>query len=445
MAAEATLSRLLPQSLEAERSLLGAILLNNDAILPAMEIVTEEDFSRESHRRIFHAVMRLASRSSAVDAVTLPVELESLGFLDKVGGVTYLSSLTEGVPRSQNVEHYARIVKEKSVLRQLIREAEEIQDSAYRGDGDVDEIVTAAERRIFDIAEKKLRSNFTSLPELVKQASHTMEELYKRRELVTGLATGFREFDEMTTGLHPAELIIIAARPSVGKTSFCLGLAQHAALKQERVAAVFSLEMSKEQIAIRMICSEARVDLRRLRSGYLTQEEIGRIAKAISVLSKARIFVDDSSTINTLEMRSKARRLKAEHGLDLIVIDYLQLISQPGHENRNLEISAISRALKALSKELAVPVVALSQLSRAPEGRKDRRPQLSDLRESGAIEQDADLVAFLVREEMYDPSAEQGVAELIIGKQRNGPTGSIKMAFIREYTRFENLEWKPPE
>ena len=439
-----TATRILPQNLDAERSLLGAILLDNDALLPVVESVSADDFSRESHRRIFAAILDLSRQNAAVDLVTLAHQLQENAGLEKVGGVSYLSSLTEGLPHGQNIEHYAKIVKDKSVLRQLIRSADEIQQDAYQGGTEVDEVVTTAERRIFDIAEKKLRSNFSSLGELVTQASKTMEELYKRRELVTGLPTGFREFDEMTTGLHPSELIIIAARPSVGKTSFCLGLAQHAALKQDRVAAVFSLEMSKEQIAIRMICSEARVDLRRLRSGYLTQEEIGQIAKSISLLSRARIFVDDSSTITPLEMRSKARRLKAEHGLDLIVIDYLQLISFPGYENRNLEISAISRSLKALSKELEVPVVALSQLSRASESRKDRRPQLSDLRESGSIEQDADLVAFLQREEMFDENAEEGMAELIIGKQRNGPTGSIKLAFIKEYTRFENLEWRAP-
>ncbi|MFN7973544.1 MAG: replicative DNA helicase [Acidobacteriota bacterium] len=438
------LARVLPQNVDAEKGLLGAILLNNDGMLTATDHVTEEDFSRESHRQIWAGALRLFKRSAAIDLVTLPDELEQNGVLEKVGGISYIASLIEGVPRALNVEHYARIVKDKSILRQLIRSSEEIQDSAYRGLPTVDDVLAGAEKKIFAIAEKELRSNFTSMAELMTRTAQTLEELYKRRELVTGLPTGFREFDEMTTGLQPSDLIIVAARPSVGKTSFCLGLAQHAALKHGKVSAVFSLEMSKEQIAIRMICSEARVDLRRLRSGYLTQEEIGRIAKAMGLLSQAKIFVDDSSAATTLEMRSKARRLKAEHGLDLIVIDYLQLISEPGYENRNLEISAISRSLKALAKELQVPVMALSQLSRAPEARKDRKPQLSDLRESGSLEQDADLVAFLVREEMYNEEAEQGVAELIIGKQRNGPTGSIKLAFIREYTRFENLEWKPP-
>jgi replicative DNA helicase len=352
----------------------------------------------------------------------------------------------DGVPRLTNVEHWSRIIKERAVLRNLIHASNRIAQSCFEAEEDAATLLDRAEKSIFDIAERRIRQGFVGIRDIVKESFRTIDQLSQSKDLVTGLATGFVDIDEMTSGLQKGDLVIVAARPAMGKTSFCLNIAQHASLRAGETVGLFSLEMSKEQLVLRMLCSDARVDAHRLRTGKLNEKDWARLAKAYADLSNSRIFIDDSASVTPLEMRAKCRRLKAEHGLGLVVVDYLQLVTGGGRvENRQQEISAISRSMKGLAKELGVPVVALSQLSRAPEARTDRRPQLSDLRESGALEQDADVVMFIYREEEYKPTDEnRGIAEIIIGKQRNGPTGSRKLAFIREFTRFENLEWRGP-
>jgi replicative DNA helicase len=439
-----TQDRALPHNAEAERTVLGAVLVDNAAFNSAAEILTRDDFHREAHRRIFDAMAVLAERSQPIDPVTLKDELVRASSLEAVGGAAYLASLLDGVPRITNVEHWSRIIKEKAVLRSLIHAGNRIVQSAFEAEDEAALILDRAEKSIFDIAEHRIRQGFVGIREIVKESFRTIDQLSQSRDLVTGLPTGFVDLDERTSGLQKGDLIIVAARPAMGKTSFCLNIAQHAALHAGETAGVFSLEMSKEQLVLRMLCADARVDSHRLRTGNLQEKDWTRLAKAYADLSTAKIFIDDSATLTPLEMRAKARRLKAEHGLGLIIVDYLQLVSGAGRtENRQQEISSISRSLKGLAKELSVPVIALSQLSRAPEARTDRRPQLADLRESGAIEQDADIVMFIYREEEYKPSDEnRGIAEIIIGKQRNGPTGTLKLAFIKEFTRFENFEWR---
>src|SRR4029077_18469369 len=437
--------RTLPHNLEAERSVLGAILLHNDAFNLAAEVIDSGDFFRDAHRRIFDRMVKLSERSNAIHLVTLKDELSKSGELDEVGGPAYIAALVDGVPRSMNVEHYARIIKEKATLRNLIFSANKILATAYEGAEGGPVILDQAEPAIFAIADDKVRDGFVSLRELAHSSLDTIEKLHARKELVTGVPTGFTDLDEMTSGLQPSDLIIVAARPSMGKTSLVLNMAQHVGTKTDMTVGLFSLEMSKEQLFLRMLTAEARIDAHRLRGGFLGERDWGRLAQAIGTLSEAKIFIDDTASIGVLEMRAKCRRLASEHGLHLVIIDYVQLMQGRGRfENRTLEIGSISRSLKGLAKELRVPIVLLSQLSRAPESRSDHRPQLSDLRESGALEQDADVVAFIYRQDMYTdksqpPTDEQGVAELIIAKQRNGPTGVVKLAFIREYTRFENL------
>jgi replicative DNA helicase len=437
--------RTLPHNLEAERSVLGAILLHNDAFNLAAEVIDSGDFFRDAHRRIFDRMVKLSERNNAIDLVTLKDELGRAGELDEVGGPAYIAALVDGVPRSMNVEHYARIIKEKATLRNLIFSANKILSTAYEGAEEADLILDQAEHAIFAIADDKIREGFVSLRELAHSSLDTIEKLHARKELVTGVPTGFTDLDEMTSGLQPSDLIIVAARPSMGKTSLVLNVAQHVGTKTGMTVGFFSLEMSKEQLFMRLLTSEARIDAHRLRGGFLGERDWGRLSTAIGTLSEAKIFIDDTPSIGVLEMRAKCRRLKSEHGLHLVIIDYIQLMQGRGRfENRTLEVASISRSLKGLAKELSVPIVVLSQLSRAPESRSDHRPQLSDLRESGALEQDADVVAFIFREDLYQdksqpPTDAQGVAELIIGKQRNGPTGVVKLAFIREFTRFENL------
>jgi len=437
--------RTLPHNLEAERSVLGSILLHNEAFNLAAEVIDAADFYRDAHRRIFDKMVKLSERNDAIDLVTLKEELGRSGDLDEVGGPAYITALVDGVPRSMNVEHYARIIKEKATLRRLIFSANKILATAYQGEEDADLILDQAEHAIFAIADDKVRDGFVSLRDLAQSSLDTIEKLHARKELVTGVPTGFTDLDELTSGLQPSDLVIVAARPSMGKTSLVLNIAQHVGTKTSRSVGIFSLEMSKEQLFLRMLTAEARIDAQRMRRGYLGERDWGRLSQAIGTLSEAKIFIDDSPSIGVLEMRAKSRRLAAEHQLDLVIIDYIQLMQGRGRfENRTLELGSISRSLKALAKELRVPVVVLSQLSRAPESRADHRPQLSDLRESGALEQDADVVMFIYREDMYadknEPAAEgNGVAELIIGKQRNGPVGVVKLAFIREFTRFENL------
>src|SRR6188508_642857 len=441
----AVAERTLPHNLEAERSVLGAILLNNDVFNLAVEVVDAPDFFRDAHRRIFEKMVQLSNRGNAIDLVTLKDELGRSGELDEVGGPAYIAALVDGVPRSTNVQHYARIIKEKATLRRLIHSANKILTTAYEAEEEADLILDQAEQAIFAIADDKVRDGFVSLRDLAQGSLDTIEKLHSRKELITGVPTGFTDLDEMTSGLQPSDLVIIAARPSMGKTSLVLNMAQHVGTKTDMTVGLFSLEMSKEQLFLRLLTGEARIDAHRLRGGFLGERDWGRLSQAIGTLSEAKIFIDDTPSIGVLEMRAKCRRLAAEHGLNLVIIDYIQLMQGRGRfENRTLELASISRSLKGLAKELKVPIILLSQLSRATESRSDHRPQLSDLRESGALEQDADVVAFIYRQDMYldksqPPTDAQGIAELIIAKQRNGPTGVVKLAFIREYTRFENL------
>ena len=433
--------RTLPHNLEAERSVLGAILIHNDAFNVAAELVDSGDFFRDAHRRVFDTMVDLNERGQAIDLVTLKDELARSGDLDDVGGAAYIAALVDGVPRSTNVEHYARIVKERATLRNLIQSANRILGMAYRAEEDADTLLDQAEQEIFSIAEGRIHTGFVPLGDLVQGSFAAIEQLQEHKGLVTGVPSGFVDIDSLTSGFQPADLIIIAARPSMGKTSFVLNVAQHVGIKTDRSVGLFSLEMSKEQLFMRMLTAEAEVDSHRFRGGFLSERDYGRLSTALGRLADAKVFIDDSAGLGVLEMRAKARRLKAEHGLDLLVIDYLQLMQGRGRfENRTQELASISRSLKALAKELGVPVLALSQLSRAPEARSDHRPQLSDLRESGALEQDADVVMFIFREEQYDPTPEnENLAELIIGKQRNGPTGVVKLAFLKQHTRFANL------
>ena len=434
----------LPHNAEAERTVLGAVLVDGSTFNSAAEILTRDDFYREAHRRIFDAMAALAERSATIDLVTVKDELARGAALEAVGGTAYVAGLMDGMPRIVSVEAWSRIIKEKAALRNLIHASNRIVQSCYEAEDEPAVILDRAEKAIFDIAEHRLRQGFIGIRDIVKESFRTIDQLSQSKELVTGLPTGFVDLDERTSGLQKGDLIIVAARPAMGKTSFCLNLAQYASAKTGETVGIFSLEMAKEQLVLRMLCSDARVDAHRLRTGNLQEKDWTRLAKAYADLSASKIFIDDSATLTPLEMRAKCRRLKAEHGLGLIMVDYLQLVSAPGRtENRQQEIAAVSRSLKGLAKELSVPVLALSQLSRAPEARTEKRPQLSDLRESGGLEQDADVVMFIYREEEYKPTEEnRGVAEIIIGKQRNGPTGMMKLAFIKEYTRFENFDWR---
>ena len=439
------MDRSLPHNLEAEKCVLGAVLINNHAFNQATEVINENDFFREAHKRIFTKMIALSERSEPIDVVTLKDELVRSGDLDEVGGPAYISSLTDGVPRSANVEYYARIVKEKSTLRRLIQSANDVLTRAYDAEEDADLLLDEAERSIFQIAENRMRAGFVRIGDLVDSGYQIIEQLQQHKGLVTGVPSGFVDLDEMTSGFQKSDLVIVAARPSMGKTSFVLNIALNAAIEAKKSVGMFSLEMSKEQLFMRLLTSEARVDAHRFRGGFLGEQDYSRLVGAFAKLHDAKFFIDDTPSIGVLEMRAKARRLKMEHGLDMLIIDYLQLMQGRGRfENRQQELASISRAIKILAKELEVPVLALSQLSRATESRGDHRPQLSDLRESGALEQDADVVMFIFREEMYMVDGErnpdsEGLAEIIIGKQRNGPTGTARLAFLKQYTRFENL------
>jgi replicative DNA helicase len=437
----------LPHSDEAERSVLGAVLLDNRQIHKAQELLTSDTFYGQRHRLIFRALEGLAESGTALDLVTLRDELERAGSLEASGGIAYIATLVDGTARSANVEHYAKIVKEKAILRDLIRASQQILASAVRADGSADAVLDEAEKAIFHVAEDRLRAGFLSMRTVGERSIKMIEDLTHRREPITGIPSGFLQLDEWTAGLQPSDLVILAARPSMGKTTLALNVAAHAAMRHGRTVGVFSLEMSHQQLFSRMLCSEARIDAHRLRTGRINKEEWDRIIKSYAELSETPIFIDDTPGATITEMRAKSRRLKLERGLDLLIVDYLQLMQGRGrYESRQQEISEISRSLKEMAKELHIPVLALSQLSRAPEqrGTGDKRPQLSDLRESGAIEQDADVVLFLFREEIYkkdDPDL-KGKAELIIGKQRNGPTGTVDLHFIREFTTFVNPEWR---
>lgn len=433
--------RLPPQNIEAERAVLGAILIDHEALNRVLEILRATDFYRDAHRKIFESMIILSERNEPTDILTVSNHLTSQGFLDVIGGATYLSELADNMPSSANVISYARIIREKAVVRGLVNAATEISTQGYDGALDADSLMDFAERKIFEISENRMRPTFVGVRDVVKDSFKRIEQLFESKKEITGLATGFKELDNMTSGLQPGDLIILAARPSMGKTAFALNMAEHAAIHENAAVAIFSVEMSKESLVTRMLCSQARIDSSRLRRGQLDEHDWPRLTKAAGHLSDASIYLDDTGAPTVLEMRAKARRLKKERGLQLIVVDYLQLIRASGStQNREQEISEISRSLKALAKELSVPVVALSQLNRAVENRQNRRPQLADLRESGAIEQDADVIAFIYRDEVYDPETpDKGIAEIIVGKQRNGPVGTCRLAFLNQYTRFENL------
>jgi len=435
--------KLPPQHVEAEQSVLGGILIENDAINKVMEILAPEDFYRESHRKIYHALINLTARDEPADLITLTNELRKLDQLDNVGGASYLASLIDSVPTAANIEYYAKIVKEKSILRQLIQTSTEIITQSYEDRADVESFLDEAERSIFQISENRVRPSYYPIRDIVKQSFKTIERLYEKKELVTGVPSGFKELDRMTAGFQSSDLIIVAGRPSMGKTAFCLNVVQYAAIEKRIPVAIFSLEMSKEQLVIRMLCSEARVEGTRLRTGFLNESDWPRLTLAAGNLSDAPIFIDDTAALSALELRAKARRLKADQGLGMVIIDYLQLMKgRTRAESRQQEISEISRSLKAVAKELNIPVIAVSQLSRRTEERTGMRPQLSDLRESGAIEQDADVILFLYRDEVYNRAEDnpnRGKAEVIIGKQRNGPTGKLELAFLDKFTTFKDL------
>lgn len=435
----------LPSNVEAERSILGAILLDNFAYNQAAEHLRTQDFSLDSHRRIYARMVDLAESSRPIDMITLIEELERHKELQAIGDVGYVSSLVEGVPERPSIEHYVRIVRDKALLRGLISAANTAIARASEQSDTADDVLSDAEAAIFQLSEKRIGRGFMGVQDIVRESFGSVDALLQRGQRITGLATHYSDLDEMTSGLQRSDLVIIAARPSMGKTAFAMNIAENAAIDDQQVVGVFSLEMSREALLMRLLCSQARVDAHKMRTGSLWQDDMKKVVRAMEQLAQAPIYIDDTPGISISEMRAKARRLKQSQGrLDLIIVDYLQLMSGGGKrfENRTQEVSAISRGLKALAKELSVPVIALSQLSRAPESRGgDHRPQLADLRESGSIEQDADLVMFIFREEVYrqdDPEL-QGRAEIIIAKQRNGPIGKIRMAFLKSCTRFETM------
>jgi replicative DNA helicase len=433
--------KLPPQNIEAEQSILGGILIENDAINTVVEFLEAGDFYREAHQKIFQCMITLSEKNEPLDLITLTNELKKTKELESIGGASYLASLVESVPTAANIAYYAKIVKEKSILRKLISTATEIVTQSYHEGKDLEDFLDDAEQAIFRISEHRVKPAFYPIKEIVKESFKVIERLYEKKELITGIPSGFKDLDRKTAGFQNADLIIVAGRPSMGKTALCLNIAQHASITSKIPTAMFSLEMSKEQLAIRMLCSEARVDSSRLRSGFLSESDWPKLTMAAGALSDAPIFIDDTPAISVLELRAKARRLKADRGLGLVIVDYLQLMrGRSGMERREQEISEISRSLKALAKELDIPVLAISQLSRKAEDRPGRQPQLSDLRESGAIEQDADVIIFIYRDEVYNPDSDRkGTAEVIIGKQRNGPTGKVDLSFISEFTTFKDL------
>jgi len=435
----------LPQNMEAEQAVLGGILIDNEAIHQVLEIIEVEDFYRESHRKIFLVFLELYEQNQPIDLVTVCEALQKKQQLEEVGGATFLASLVEVIPTASNITYYAKIVKEKSILRKLITRATYIINQCVAPtDENIEEILDRAEQTIFEVSQERIQTSYYSLKDVIKSTFQTIQSITQKDSYITGIPTGFIDFDRLTSGFQPSDLIIIAGRPSMGKTAFALNIAANAASKHKIPVGIFSLEMSKEQLTTRMLCAEAKVDSQKLRSGFLAEHDWQLLIEAASVLSEAPIFIDDTPAISVLELRAKARRLKSEHNISLIIIDYLQLMKgKGGNERREQEISEISRSLKALAKELNIPVVALSQLNRKVEDRENKRPRLADLRESGAIEQDADLIAFLYRDEVYnqrEDNPNRGMAELIIGKHRNGPVGKIKLAFLEKYTSFENLQ-----
>lgn len=432
-----------PQNIEAEQSMLSAILIDNNALLDVIELLSPEDFYKTAHQKIFSAIIDLFDRGEPIDLVTLANHLNEKGNLEKIGGASYLARLVDAVPLAVNAQHYAKIIHDKAALRRLIENSNAIAKRCFKDEGDVDDVIDFAEASIFEISEKKSKQSFYPLSKLILRNIETLEEKQGNRSLVTGIPMGFTRLDNLTSGLQNSDLIILAARPSMGKTALALNIARNAAVETNIPVAIFSLEMSKEQLSLRMLCSEARLDSSRLKGGFFSMEDWRRVTDAAGVLSESPIYIDDTPSLSAMEIRAKARRLKMDKNLGLIIIDYLQLMQARGTaERRDLEISEISRALKALAKELNLPVLALSQLNRMLEQRNDKRPRLSDLRESGALEQDADVVAFIYRDEIYNPdqnNPKKGIADIILAKQRNGPTGEAALTFLANYTRFENI------
>ncbi|NDQ58896.1 MAG: replicative DNA helicase [Acidipila sp.] len=449
MGATLTLERPLPHNLEAERSILGAILLDNQSINTAIEKIRPQDFFHDGHRRIFERMINLNEAHHAIDLVTLTEDMGRAGELESAGGHAYLAQLMDGMPRVSNMEHYARIVKEKALLRNLIHAAHHIEQTALEAEEDADALLDRAESSIFQLAEDRIRSGFIGVKELVKESYPRLERILTEGHRLTGISTGYEQLDNLTAGLQPSELIIIAARPSMGKTALALNIAENVAVRQGLPVGIFSLEMSKESLLLRLLASHARIDAHKFRTGHINRGDMQEISTSLGILAESPLWIDDSASSTVVEMGAKARRLKSDKGLSMVVVDYLQLMTARGRfGNRNEEVSSISRGLKGLAKELKVPVVVLSQLTRAPE-RDDRRPQLADLRESGAIEQDADVVMFINRPNFYKsdlPEDERAKTELIIAKQRNGPTDTLKYVFLNKFTRFEEQapeSWQP--
>ncbi len=444
--------RLPPQNLEAEQSVLGSIMQQQGTMAKAAEILNEDDFYRDSHKFIYFTMLTLFDRGEPIDLITVTSNLKDANKLDEVGGPSYLASLTDIVPVAANIAYYAKIVRDKAILRRLIQTSTEIAGRCYEEQDDIDGLLDEVEQNVFEISRAKSGQSFHPLSSVINDTFKYVEQLFERKELITGVSTGYHDFDKMTAGLQPADLIILAGRPSMGKTALVMNMVQNAALLTKVPVATFSLEMSKEQLAMRLLCSISRVDAQRLRTGFLKDQDWPKLTRAVAQLAEAPIYIDDTPAITALELRAKARRLKTEHDIGLIVIDYLQLMrGRSNVQSREQEISEISRSLKAMAKELGVPVIALSQLNRSLESRPNKRPQLSDLRESGAIEQDADLIIFIYRDEVYNKAEDnpkRGIAEVIIGKQRNGPTGTVELAFLDRFTSFENLahqDFQPSE
>jgi replicative DNA helicase len=436
------LEKIPPQNLDAEQSVLGAMLIDKEAVPRAIEFVRPQDFYRDAHKHVFEAMIDLTERGEAIDLITVTEELRQKGVLDQAGGAAYVAGLANMVPTAANVEYYARIVGEKAMLRMLISVSSRIAAMGYEGNEEIDTLLDRAEQMIFEITQRKAGTGFAAIKAILMDTFERIEYLHNNKGQITGVNSGFVDLDRYTSGFQPSDLIIVAARPSMGKTALCTNFCQNAAVRHNLPVAIFSLEMSKDQLVQRMLCGEAMVDQQRVRTGQLEETDWNKLTQAAGPLSKAPIFIDDTPGISVMEMRAKARRLKAEKGLSMIVIDYLQLMTGSRKtENRQQEISEISRSLKGLARELDVPVIALSQLSRAVEQRSDKKPMMSDLRESGSLEQDADLVMFIYRDEYYNPESEKrGIAEVIIAKQRNGPVGSVELGFLKEFTRFVNLE-----
>lgn len=435
--------RSMPHSIEAEQSVIGSMIVDKTSIAEAMEVLKADDFYKDAHKVIFNAILDLYQKDTAVDIITLTEHLKSTDKLEAAGGITYISELSGSVISTANVQSYIKIVSDKSILRKLIRSSTKIIEESYNNQDDVLKAIDLAEKEIFSLSNSKNTSDFEPMSVVLERGFLEIERLFNNKGETTGVPSGFRELDMKTSGFQKGDMVLIAARPSMGKTTFALNLAEHAALRSGKSVAIFSLEMSKEQLAYKLLCSQAHVDMLRLRTGNLDDKDWENIAKASGPLASAKIFIDDTAGMSVMEMRSKCRRLKIEQGIDLILIDYLQLMSgsKGGSDSRQQEVSEISRSIKALAKEMQCPVIALSQLSRAPEQRTDHRPMLSDLRESGSIEQDADLVMFLYRDEYYDKETEdKNVAECIIAKQRNGPTGTVKLAWLGQFSKFGNLD-----